>query len=190
MTCHLRGALSGELGEDQGRQTPGSGGSKRWGRGGSLEGRRPKATPFGYVFPLGPLQLPAAPAKHSPTLPYPNPRPRPLLRPDCGHQSRWGRSATRKPSTGAPQPRRANAFRTGTNHSLAAEPRVLRRAQFPDSSVVLNKVHYVALPEPIGREQGGKGEGGGGKTREKTGWGGASNQLCNPALPRAIRRHA
>lgn len=67
-SCHLQGPVSGEgrsprrQGGTRDSKLTGFRGAKEWGRGDSREGRRPKATPFGYAFPVRALQLPAAPA--------------------------------------------------------------------------------------------------------------------------------
>lgn len=58
----------------------------------------------------------------------------------------------------------------------------LRRAQFPDSSVVPNKVDYVALPELIGRDRRGKG----GERGKKQGGRRAINFVTQRFLARSV----
>lgn len=186
---HARGGLSGRAvtcgglrggrpprrqGRTQGSRQTGSRGSKKWGRGDSREGRRPKATPFGYAFPLRPLQLPTVPdvdflPLHPPLFRLPT-KDRTCWWPRWG--VRWrcqdsGGCKGQDPKCKLSAPSWDSQKRLQMQGpQLCNRALGLRRAQFFDSTVVPNKVDYVALRELIGREPRGKG-GNAGKSREE-----------------------
>lgn len=157
-------------GRTRGPRLSGYRGSKKWQRGDSQAGRRPKATPFGYAFPLRPLQLPAVPAEDF--LPPPRTPSRLLAhRSDlstetagraragagrCGEEVEGAEVGTQNANSHPPAETTKRIY-TGGDRSPVTGLRVCAGRCSPDSSVVPNKVDYVALRELIGRERRGKG---------------------------------
>lgn len=210
-TMHARGGLpGGELspaggcgggagrppsrqGRTRGSRLTGSRSSKKWGRGDSREGGRPKATPFRYAFPLRPLQLPAAPSKDS-LPPYLTPsrlraKARTLRTATAGRgmgvrRGSWGHEG-QDPKCKLSAPSWDNPKRL---HMQRSQP--CNRALWVcagRSSLTLQLFLIKSITLPSGSWLGGKREEKGGNAGKS---GGSGNQLCNPALPRAIRRHA
>lgn len=101
---------AGRPGRAGGFRIPSSAGSEKWGRGDSREGRRPRATPYGYAFPLRALQLPAAPAR---TFSHRTPR----------HRASWPASLTRPwPRLGVEGVRRGSGGREGWDPKRKRSP--------------------------------------------------------------------
>lgn len=128
----------------------------------------------------------------SPTAPHPIPPPGLRLGPVDSHRRGCRRRAARKRRalrlgpkirTLTPWLRQPKAFTHATNRPVTGL-RVCAGRSSPILLLFLIKSPLGCSPELIGREpKGNRGERG--KKR-----GVSSNQLCNPALPRAIRRHA